>query len=495
MIRGGVLRGNIGRIKETVYTIMGKIKEFFSSGIIVKWFAVLCVASLLCSTTPYTYFLYNPLLMASLAVGGVLLLWLFFVDRRVYTRPYAVFFLVFCVSYGVTILLNRNSGFMTNCGQLVYTGFYFFIFFCTFSSLRSEIRTDTLKILSWLILAFSVAVAVASLGMMVTLYSGEIEHLGSKITVGFIHRSDSMQLFGAATGPSSLGQLSLAGAFSAWYLFRKPNGVPRWPCVVFCVIFWLTIAAANAYSMLIIMVAFAFFFVVCNACGRSAAGGSGKKILRVAGVAVRVVLVCAITVGCYFGTQTLESATINEVQMIVYHNDKNSENGTDGPAELPPEVTIIRDLNTSATGSRRAIWKEGIQLFLSHPLGVTNSNISVKVFYGVPDYEFRNLHNGYLTLLVASGIVGFLAVMSFGVLFFLRAMRYLRKCADRDKRWRLAYLISICAAVLAGELVNGCFVLWRGLEYGMLWLLLGQICALITEKEPKESDEKITTAE
>ena len=44
-------------------------------------------------------------------------------------------------------------------------------------------------------------------------------------------------------------------------------------------------------------------------------------------------------------------------------------------------------------------------------------------------------------------------------------------------------------------MVNGCFVLWRGLEYGMLWLLLGQICALITEKEPKESDEKITTAE
>lgn len=474
---------------------MGKIKEFFSSGSIVKWFAVLCVASLLCSTTPYTYFLYNPLLMASLAVGSVLLLWLFFVDRRVYTRPYAVFFLVFCVSYGVTILLNRDSGFMTNCGQLVYTGFYFFIFFCTFSSLRSEVRTDTFKILSWMILVFSVAVAMVSLGMMVTMYSGEVEHLGSKITVGFIHRSSSMQLFGAATGPASLGQLSLAGAFSAWYLFHRTNGVPRWPCVVFCVIFWLTIAAANAYYMLIIMVAFAFFFVVCNACGRSAAGGSGKKLLRIAVTALQAVLVCAITVGCYFGTQTLESAAINEVQKIVYQNGGNTGGDTDDPAELPPEVTITRDLSTSATGSRSAIWKEGIQLFLSHPLGVTNSNISVKVFYGVPDYEFRNLHNGYLTLLVASGIVGFLAVISFGVLFFLRAMRYLRKCTDRDKCLRLAYLISICAAVLAGELVNGCFVLWRGLEYGMLWLLLGQICALITEKGPKETGGKIVAAE
>ena len=473
---------------------MGKIKEFFSSGTIIKWFAVLCVASLLCSTTPYTYFLYNPLLMASLAIGVVLLLWLFFVDRKIYTRPYVAFFLVFCVSYAVTIFLNRGSGLATNCGQLVYTGFYFFIFFCAFSSLRSEIRTDTFKILSWMILIFSLAVAVVSLGMMVTLYSEEIEYFGAKTTVGFLHRSDSMQLFGAATGPSVLGQLSLAGAFSAWYLFRKPNGVPRWPCVAFCVVFWITIAAANAYSMLIIMVIFAFFFTACNACGKSPADGGGKRVLHVAGILVRVVLVCAITVGCYFGTQMLESAAVNEVQKIVY-NDKNFGNGADGSTELPPEVTITRDLSTSANGSRSAIWKEGIKLFLSHPLGVTNSNISVKVFYGVPDYEFRNLHNGYLTLLAASGIVGFLAVISFGVLFFLRAVRYLRKCADRDKCLRLSFLIAICASVLAGEMVNGCFVLWRGVTYAMLWLLLGQICALITEKEPIKPDEMKPTAE
>lgn len=66
-------------------------------------------------------------------------------------------------------------------------------------------------------------------------------------------------------------------------------------------------------------------------------------------------------------------------------------------------MTISRPLETSANGTRSAIWREGIKLFLAHPLAVTNNAISVKVFYGVPDYEYRNLHNEYLTLLAASG--------------------------------------------------------------------------------------------
>ena len=44
----------------------------------------------------------------------------------------------------------------------------------------------------------------------------------------------------------------------------------------------------------------------------------------------------------------------------------------------------------------------------------------------------------------------------------------------------LAILIASCGAILAADLVNGCFVLWRGLQYIFLWLLLGEICAQIS---------------
>ena len=458
------------------------LKQHLRCDMVIKWFAALCTLSLLCSVTPYTYFLYTPLLMASMAVGCVLLLWLFLVDRRIYTRPYAVFFFVFCVGYSVTILLNRQSGFVTNCGQLVYTAFYFFIFFCTYSSLEEETKMETLKLLSWMVVVFSSAVALVSLGMMLADYCTEIDHLGTKLTIGFIHRNSSMQLVGVTTGPSNISELCMLGIIAIWYLFHKPNGMPKWPCTLTGIILFFTIAAANAYSALISMTAFAVLLVLCLNLGK-AMRQNGKTIRLVGKTVVQIVLACVIVIGGYFGAQQLDTVAVNGVQQIIYEDGNQTPGQPDGQ---PPKVTITRDVATSANGVRSSIWREGIKLFAAHPLGVTNSNISVKVFYGVPDYEYRNLHNGYLTLLVASGVIGFLAVMSFGILFFIRAMRYLCKCTDREKCKQLSVLIAVCAAILAGELVNGCFVLWRGLAYIALWLLLGQICGIIAQpKTPK----------
>lgn len=154
---------------------------------------------------------------------------------------------------------------------------------------------------------------------------------------------------------------------------------------------------------------------------------------------------------------------------------------TEQTPEPPTEVTISRDVKTSANGARSAIWKEGVKLFLAHPLGVTNNAISVKIFYGVPDFEYRNLHNGYLTLLVSSGMIGFALILVFGVWFFIKALRGLYACHEEEKRLLLSVLIASCGTILAADLVNGCFVLWRGLQYIFLWLLLGEICAQISE--------------
>ena len=73
----------------------------------------------------------------------------------------------------------------------------------------------------------------------------------------------------------------------------------------------------------------------------------------------------------------------------------------------------------------------------------------------------------------------------FGVWFFIKALRGLFICHDEEKRLLLSVLIASCGAILAADLVNGCFVLWRGLPYIFLWLLLGEICARITELSPE----------
>ena len=171
-----------------------KIRKKITLESCVKWFAALCTASLLVASVPFTFFLYQLLLMLSVFFGAGLLLWLFLVDRRVYRRPFFPIFLLFCVSYFVTILLNWQSGFFSNCGQLVYTGIYFFVFFCAFSSFGSEVRSATLKLICRMVFIFSMAVALISLGMMLASYSAEVPYRGTTILIGFNPRNTSMQL-------------------------------------------------------------------------------------------------------------------------------------------------------------------------------------------------------------------------------------------------------------------------------------------------------------
>ena len=191
-----------------------KIREKITLESCVKWFAALCTASLLVASVPFTFFLYQLLLMLSVFFGAGLLLWLFLVDRRVYRRPFFPIFLLFCVSYFVTIVLNRQSGFFSNCGQLVYTGIYFFVFFCVFSTLGIKARSATLKLICRMVFVFSMAVALISLGMMLASYSAEIPYRGTTILIGFNPRNTSMQLSGIAAGPSTLSELCLLGTYS-----------------------------------------------------------------------------------------------------------------------------------------------------------------------------------------------------------------------------------------------------------------------------------------
>lgn len=474
-----------------------KIREKITLESSIKWFAALCAAALLVASVPFIYFLYQPLLMLSVLFGTGLLLWLFLVDRRIYRSPFFPVFFLFCVSYFATILLNRQSGFFSNCGQLVYTGFYFFIFFCAFSSLGSEARSATLKLLCQLVFGFSMAAALISLGMMLANYYVEIPYQGATIMLGFHRRNSGMQLSGITSGPSSISELCLLGIFSAWYLFGRKEVRRLGLCVVSCVIFLFTIGAANAYSALISMLAFSVLLPLCRSIGAPA---EKKASRRGAEAVAQMLVLCLLVTGSFYGTQRLESAAVNGISQAVYQHElmETEKQQLEQPTapqppvfpeqqpEPPTEVTISRDVKTSANGSRSAIWREGVKLFLAHPLGVTNNAISVKIFYGVPDFEYRNLHSGYLTLLAASGIIGFALILVFGVWFFIKALRGLYACHEEEKRLLLSVLIASCGAILAADLVNGCFVLWRGLQYIFLWLLLGEICAQISELSPEK---------
>lgn len=480
----------------------------------MKYFSGFSMAALLLSICPYTYGLYELVMLVSLGIGILLLVKAFLLDRTIYHNKFFPILFLFVISYAATILLNYQSGFFSNCGQLAYTCLYFFLFFCQFSLLEENERKEILLFVLRIVEIFALVIAVVSLVMMLFQYQTTISARGGEITVGFSHRNTGMQLFGIGTSPHSLSALCLLGTAAAIWPSVTEGIRPSKGAVAASIIFILTVCAANAYAALLMLLAFTFWYLLSR--GLSGLTCSGRKVRQLLRTLAMIAAGCVLVVGVYFGVQRVETWTVNHINHAVEYLSnldfskpgiEEPQPGTDTPqpgtedpqpgTEIPqpgteepkPDITISRELSTTTNGVRSSLWKEGFKLLLAHPFGVTNSNISVKIFYGVPDYEYRNLHNGYMTLLVGAGIIGFLLIMVFGVMLLYRAMRALVTCPDSRKSRYLALVVSVCVAILAGDLVNGCFVLWRGTNYILLWLLLGEAYGLTASGSPQITEE------
>lgn len=502
-----------------------KLSSFLKDeGKLLKYFSGACVFILLLAVCPYTNVAYQKLLLVSLAFGILMLAKVFLLDRSIYRNRYFPLLFLFTVSYAVTILLNAQAHFFKNCGQLAYTCLYLFVFFCAFSMIKNaETRREILRFVLHIVVGFALVISLVSLWMLVIQYHGSYPYRGQMVTIGMNTRVNSMQLFGIGTSSSVLGAVCVSALLSSILLLRYGCRKLRWFYVLSAVIQWFTLCAANAFTSMVMAMTFAFMLSLCAvSAGLYARRGAARCIQAI--MAVFLALVAALCVfAAYFITEKAEAKLVNRIEEIRYEQSvkdlekpetppeetdnepaappegEDSEPGTppeetdnepaappeeedNEPAPLPEkkeEIQIERALSTSFNNSRVDIWVEGVKLFLQHPVfGIGESNVSVSV---PPDGAvFANLHNGYLTILVSSGLVGFLIIMIFGVQLLFRSMAYIFTHSRKELTAPIL-LVSASASILSLDIANGCFLLARGNHYLLLWLFLGELYALCAE--------------
>lgn len=451
----------------------------------------------------YTYQPYQRLLPVALAWGLVLLLDVFFRRRTIYRCDSFWLLFAFGVSYGVTILLNYKVSLFSNVGQLLCTCIYFFILFGAGSRSSGEENRKLLRMVMWIAVIWTAFLCVTSLWMYYTGFRVEYEGKGFQAWVGLVagRTNGGVQLFGISASPSILSESVANGILAAIYLLRT-EAKTRWRRIALWVILALavlTLAAADAFTGLICILGAVCAFVLLSLPfhNKLSRRRIGERVLAV--MLAEVVMVSGV-VGCYRGTQKAETVSLHAVSEYRERISQSKpapepepepepEPGTQ-PEQKPDEslsdetlsqVHTGRTVGSSLTGVRSQIWREGLKLFAAHPLGVTEQGIEVHVEYGGdPDYAYYNLHNGYLTILVAAGAVGFLLIMAFGLWLLIRAVKHLyAPQTPREERRLLCMLISIAVGILAADLVNGCFVLWRSYPYVVFWLVLGYIAQLL----------------
>ena len=496
-----------------------KLSSFLKDeGKLLKYFSGACVFILLLAVCPYTNVAYQKLLLVSLAFGLLVLAKVFLLDRSIYRNRYFPMLFLFTVSYAVTILLNARSHFFKNCGQLAYTCLYLFIFFCAFSMIKSaETRREILRFVLHIVVGFALIISLVSLWMLVTQYRGEYAYRGTVVPIGLNNRVNNIQLVGIGTSSSILGGMCVSALLSSILLLRYGCRKLRWFYVLSAVIQWFTLCAANAFTDMVMVMTFAFMLVLCTVSADLYTKHGAARWKR-AVMAVILAFAAALCVfAAYFITEQVEAKLVNRIEEIRYEQSvKDLEKPETPPEEpgnepetpetpseepdsqptLPPkkdDIKIERDLSTSISSGRLPIWREGLKLALKHPLGMTEPNIEVFIQYGNdPHYSYTNLHNGFLTLLVAAGIIGFLLIMVFGIQLLVRAMEHIFAHSRKELAAPIL-LVSASASILSMDIANGCFVLWRGNHYLLLWMFLGELYALCAEGDQQDSGSFLET--
>lgn len=210
-----------------------------------------------------------------------------------------------------------------------------------------------------------------------------------------------------------------------------------------------------------------------------------------------LLLVCALIAGGSMVFRTVfkagfavVNAKTNAFVDVLFHDEEIiQEIEEDVQSEDNGQASFEHE-NQNIDSGRIRMWKESVGLFKISPIiGISNGNI---VFYsgeylnGVLEYNYNHndLHNGFLTILVSTGIIG---ALLFGIFGFRVAKHSFQHLFWQKKSYRVDVYPCLFAFL-------GAYVVYAFFEKALLydisfmvmwfWLFMGYLSCYIVKHEP-----------
>ena len=443
-----------------------------------------------------------------LAWGGLCFLYDLVTRRTALRTRYTLLFLLYLVLYAAGRFLNRENNLVGNFKIFAYAGLYLFVFYPGGGRTEQE-RTGELLRYNGAVLILSFLFSIASLGMFFL-------QIGYVTPEGILQGFQSPVLWGIYRNPNTGGMiavLSVIMVFLDGTLRRRRRGrLPR-VLVVFYVcsllVQYMYLLLCNSRGSLVSGLAVLFF-----------AGAYRfyfyfrKKFRRAAcpALCLALCLAACVTVGAYAGGSLVKHG-LSYIPVAVEElkaggeeapaSGASSEQPETAPqqeaedssaeASSKPEethVTVDREKEDGDVSTGRfLIWEAGLKALEEKPLlgwGADNIGIAKQAAYPeLADSKHittTNMHNGFLQILVANGILGFLPFFIAFILLWkdVAAGLFLRRKGDT------AYLLMAVAAgvVVVCSMVENFILLNLSVMSVTLWFYLGQLAAVRAEDQP-----------
>lgn len=430
---------------------MARIESVVNRIINVNIFRILMVLTLFIMLVPTIHYNYAEYIKYVLAYGILCVILSLFSKKWfvVFQRKENLLLALFCFSYLITIFLNRNNCFSDNIKQLVYMCVFFtlFVFFVPTEERDSVLKN--MKQLSIMLLGLSFVFSVIAIVLFLIGYSSTVSivegqsyglSINTTYSVGFVDG----RLHGLLN-PNATAMISLISICVSLFLLNyisdyvedKKNSVVRiglyFNILIQIVCLLLTKSRGEIFGLIAIsFLAVLIYFVK---------GNRGKKCY-VSKYILLVILVITI----------LATATLSRLR------------GSD-----------------ISTG-RLLIWKMGYEIFKWSPwIGMTREGMVRPVYDAIYAYSLTyndgviqsGLHNIYLTILVSSGIIGFILIAS-AILFVLYKSVFVLIKEDQID-YPLFFSLLFVVLFLIVELVESRILYQVNLFNVVFWIYFGYL--------------------
>jgi len=472
---------------------MAQFKNALTDTSLYRRCYIICL--FVCNITPVIVFAYAAL--ALLFLWGVFLV----VYREITCHTalktrYGLWLMLFLFAGAITALLHISPNILYNLHNLImlfHTAICFFIFYGVHTEKHLNYRRELYGICSFIVYT---STTLGIIGLACLMADIRFEILGLKFIVY------ENRFTGLFCNPNQLGFAAVAAIVCSHMLLKKDfiavSGRERVSTI------WIASSAAvNGISLLlsdsngamVLMIGYVIFFLIYKMFGSE----RRFTVRQVVTKSVSCVLAGAVIVGALFFVRDIMQDGFVRLMtgsepIVVIEGDLNiAEEG----------IITFEHENKNLDSGRFKLWSQGCEMFLRHPvLGIGKGNIydtGKQLFekgikfsdkYGLLSPLMTDFHNGYLTILVCSGAVGFVLFMIFG----LKLLKHTTRYVFRDERLRestFPCLYAFLCAYIVYAFVDEALLFNVSFMVMFFWLLLGYAACFLVRYEPDHPLERI----
>ena len=437
---------------------------------------------------------------SALAACGVVLLVIdFFTKRNMFRTSYNGIMLLFFAVYVISMIVNIRYGWVDNAKTLVWMLIQTFLLFAADIDQPLESHLKQLRIVAECFIFIWFIGTVISFGQFLVQYADVRQIPGDNNCIqGFAVG----RLFGEFTDPNVASVCSMiAVVLTAFIMYQfKPRALLKVYYIITIVFNAIYIILSGSRTGMLIVAASIFASAVLLFSLKFSE--MGIRRLYKSCFTVICAILCTVIVA---GGMNLAKTGLSYVPKIVEPITDGVETALglefhkDDDSDISDQIDMTRpdiEGNSDISNARFKIWTDSLRLVEKSPVFGTSARnhlMFAQDYFGEDMYIVTrqySVHNGYLSLLVYTGMIGTLIIACWLVLTVIKALGYLiRRRHDRDE-----YYMPIAFLTLIAMVIGISAFPMMGIFFGnsiielLFWLLLGYLFCFIRKSEPNVNE-------